>query len=134
MARPTSESLTPREFQVMNVLWDLEEATAEEVRTALPDDLHGSTVRTLLRVLEAKRYVKRSTSGKAHVYRAALGRARIEKKAVRSLLRRFFGGSAEALVLRLIEEDELSAEELKRLRKEPAKKRKNKSREKGGSR
>ena len=134
MARPTSESLTPREFQVMNVLWDLEEATAEEVRTALPDDLHGSTVRTLLRVLEAKRYVKRSTSGKAHVYRAALGRARIEKKAVRSLLRRFFGGSAEALVLRLIEADELSAEELKRLRKEPAKKRKNKSREKGGSR
>ena len=134
MARPTSESLTPREFQVMNVLWDLEEATAEEVRTSLRDDLHGSTVRTLLRVLEAKGYVKRSTSGKAHVYRAALGRARVEKKAVRSLLKRFFGGSAEALVVRLIENDELSAEELERLRRRPARRRKKKPRGKGESR
>jgi predicted transcriptional regulator len=134
MVRPRSESLTPREFQVMCVLWDREEATAEEVRTALPDDLHDSTVRTMLRVLEAKGFVRRSAGGKAHVYRAAVEREGVERKAVRSLLKRFFGGSAEALVLRLIEEDQLTAEELERLKKKPARDRKKKHRGKGGSR
>lgn len=134
MVRPRSESLTPREFQVMCVLWDREDATAEEVRTALPDDLHDSTVRTVLRVLEAKGFVRRSARDRAHVYRATVERAGVERKAVRSLLKRFFGGSAEALVLRLLEEDQLTGEELERLRKKPARDRKKKRRGKGGSR
>ena len=125
MARPSSETLTPRETQVMDVLWAQGSATADEVREALRDDLHDSTVRTLLRVLEMKGYVKHDLSGKAFIYRPAVARAKVEKKALTSILKRFFGGSAQALVLRLIEDERLTPEELDEIKKRPAKGSKN---------
>ena len=57
MARTPSETMTGREAQVMDAVWRLGEATADEVRGALPAALHDSTVRTLLRVLESKGYL-----------------------------------------------------------------------------
>ncbi len=117
MPRSGSDSLTPREAQIMAVLWDAAPATAEQIREALPDKPHDSTVRTLLRVLEAKGYVRHVVRGKAYEYRPAVGRARAERKALRSLLSRFFGGSAEALVLRLIEDEQLTPEQLDQLQR-----------------
>lgn len=117
MARPASDTLTERETQIMAVLWKLESATAEQIREALPDEPHDSTVRTLLRVLETKGYIRHTTRGKAYVYRPAIARGKVERKAVRSILRRFFGGSAEALVLRLIEDEEITPEQLAQLKK-----------------
>lgn len=112
MARPASDTLTEREAQIMAVLWDLGRATAEQVRAALPDGPHDSTVRTLLRVLESKGHVAHEARGKAYVYRARVGRARAQRKAVRSLLARFFGGSAEGLLLRLLEDEQITPEQL----------------------
>src|SRR5690606_15324781 len=103
MARPGSETLTPREAQIMEVLWSKGSATAEQIRSALPDQPHDSTIRTILRVLKEQGYVRHTARGKAYVYSPAVKRASAERKAVRSILQRFFGGSAEALVLRLIE-------------------------------
>src|SRR2546428_9077858 len=120
MARPSSETLTPRETHVMDVLWARGSATADEVREGLRDDLHDSTVRTLLRVLEAKGYAKHTASGKAFIYRPAVGRAKVEKKALTSILKRFFGGSAQALVLRLIEDEHLTPAELEEIKHRPA--------------
>lgn len=117
MPRPPSETLTEREAQVMGVLWGLGEATAEQVRGALPGDLHDSTVRTLLRVLEAKGYVAHEARGKAYAYRAAVPRAGAQRAAVRSLLGRLFGGSAEDLVLRLIEDEQITPEQLEQIRR-----------------
>jgi BlaI family transcriptional regulator, penicillinase repressor len=117
--RRGSEVLTDREAQIMDVLWRLGAATAEQVRGALPGAPHDSTVRTLLRVLEAKGQVAHEVRGRAYVYRAAVPRARAQQKAVRSLLGRFFGGSAEALVLRLIEDEQLTPEQLEALRHAP---------------
>lgn len=115
MPRPPSETLTEREAQVMGVLWGLGDATAEQVRGALPGDLHDSTVRTLLRVLEAKGYVAHEARGNA--YRAAVPRAGAQRAAVRSLLGRLFGGSAEDLVLRLIEDEQITPEQLEQIRR-----------------
>lgn len=115
MPRDSSDTLTRRESQIMTVLWELGSATADEVRAALPDEPHDSTVRTLLRVLENKGYVKHNVRGKAYVYRAVVKRASAERKAVRSMLQRFFGGSAEALVQRLIEDEQLTPEQLDQL-------------------
>ena len=56
MARPPEGTLTGREAQIMDALWQLGEATADQVRETLPEPLHDSTVRTLLRVLESKGY------------------------------------------------------------------------------
>jgi len=118
MARPSSETLTPREAQLMDILWEHGPVTADQIREALPDRPHDSTVRTLLRVLEQKRYVRHDVRGKAYVYRAALQRAKAERKAVRALIQRFFGGSAEALVQRVIEDKHLTAEQLEALKQE----------------
>lgn len=117
MARPPSEALTGREAQVMEALWKLGEATADQVRSALPEPLHDSTVRTLLRVLESKGYAAHEARGKAFIYRAAIGRGKAQRAALRSVLARFFGGSAEDLVLRLIEDEQITAEQLDELRK-----------------
>ncbi len=117
MARPKSQILTEREAQIMDILWDLGRATAERVREALPDEPHDSTVRTHLRVLESKGYVRRSTKGKAHVYRTAVPRNKAQGKAIRSLVSRLFGGSPEALIVRLLEDEEISIERLEDLRR-----------------
>ncbi len=117
MVRTPSETMTGREAQVMEAVWWLGEATALQVRTALPLPLHDSTVRTLLRVLEQKGYVRHEMRGKTFLYRAAIARQKAQRRVLRSVLARFFGGSAEDLVLRLIEDDRLSADQLEELRK-----------------
>ena len=84
---------------------------------ALPEPLHDSSVRTLLRVLESKGYLRHEARGKAYVYSATVGRAKAQGTALRDVLARFFGGSAEDLVLRLLEEDHLTPEQLDELRR-----------------
>lgn len=116
MARPASELLTEREAQIMEILWSRGQSTAEAVREALPDGPHDSTVRTMLRILKQKGYVRIARRQPA-VYEAAVPRARVQAQAAGSLLARFFGGSVEALVLRLVEDERLSTAELGRLRK-----------------
>jgi BlaI family penicillinase repressor len=118
MPRRKAATLTEREAQIMTVLWDRGEATADEVRSALPDSPHDSSVRTLLRVLESKGYVRHDMRGKAYVYRPVVPRERVQKTAAKSLLRQLFAGSAENLVLRLIEENEISAEQLEEIAEE----------------
>jgi BlaI family transcriptional regulator, penicillinase repressor len=116
MARPSSKVLTDRETELMNVLWTRGPSTAETVREALQDRPHDSTVRTLLRILKKKGYV-RVLGRQPATYEAAVARAAVQTKAARSLLARFFGGSVEALVMRLVEDEELTPEQLGQLRK-----------------
>jgi BlaI family transcriptional regulator, penicillinase repressor len=117
MARTPSDTLTGREAQVMDAVWRLGEATAEQVRGALPEPLHDSTVRTLLRVLESKGYLRHLERGKTYVYRAAIERQHAQRRVLRSVLKRFFGGSAEDLVLRLIEDERITPDQLDLLRR-----------------
>jgi BlaI family transcriptional regulator, penicillinase repressor len=117
VARPTSETLTGREAQIMDVFWRVVEATAEQIRAELPDPLHDSTVRTLLRVLVSKGYLTHEPRGKAFVYRASIGREKAQRHALGDLLARFFGGSAENLVLRLIEDERLTPDQLDEIRR-----------------
>ncbi len=132
MARSPSSSLTEREAQIMDVVWRLGEATAEQVRTSLPGGPHDSTVRTIMRVTVAKGYLTQESAGKAYVYRAAVGRQKARGLALRSVLSRFFAGSAEDLVLRLIEDEHLSSQQLDEL-KQSAKSSSRPKRKKGGA-
>jgi predicted transcriptional regulator len=115
MPRRKAHPLTEREAEIMDVLWARGSATAEEVRGALSGRPHDSTVRTLLRVLETKGHVRHEAAGKVYIYRPVMPRAKAERTALRSFLARFFGGSAEKLVLRLLEEEHLSVAELQEL-------------------
>jgi BlaI family transcriptional regulator, penicillinase repressor len=116
MSRRPSETLTGRESEIMDVLWALGAATAEQVREGLDGSSHDSTVRTLLRILEQKGYVAHEVRGKAFLYRAAVPRQKAQRKALRTILARFFSGSAEDLVLRLIEDELITPEQLDALR------------------
>jgi BlaI family penicillinase repressor len=116
MARTPSEFLTDREAQIMDILWSQGEATAETVRQLLADEPHDSTVRTLLRVLKEKRYV-RVIGRQPAKYRPRISREQAQSKAARSLLSRLFGGAADTLVLRLLEDKEISHEQIDQLRK-----------------
>lgn len=117
MAEDSQEPLTEREAQIMDAVWSLGEATAEQVRARLPGGPHDSTVRTLMRVLEAKGYLTHEARGKVYVYRAIVARQNAQRLALRSLLDRFFAGSAQNLVLRLLEDERLTPEQLDALRK-----------------
>jgi BlaI family transcriptional regulator, penicillinase repressor len=118
VSRTPPEILTEREAQIMDVLWRQGEAMADEVRAELPGQPHDSTVRTLLRILETKGFVAHATRGKSYIYRPAVERAQAQRSALRNFLGRLFGGSAEDLVLRLIEDEVLTPEQLEQIRKQ----------------
>jgi predicted transcriptional regulator len=117
MARRPSETLTAREAQIMDIVWRLGPATAEQVRAGLPDQPHDSTVRTLLRVLVSKGFLHRESGKRAYAYRAAIGRKKAQRHALRDITSRFFGGSVKDLVLRLIEDERLTPEQLDEIRR-----------------
>jgi predicted transcriptional regulator len=116
MPRPPSEFLTEREAQIMDVLWSRGQATAEIVRLALPNEPHDSTVRTLLRVLKDKGYVRIIGRNPAS-YEPLVSRAKAQSTATQGLLARLFQGAADALVFRLLEDDQLTTEQIADLRK-----------------
>jgi len=104
----------------MEVLWEKGSCTVAEVAEALPKKLGlaYNTVLTTLRILEAKGYVRHSKpkDGRRFLYTPVVSREQASQSALRHVLSRFFGNSAEALVLNLLEDEELSEDERKRIR------------------
>lgn len=118
MARKQSIHLTDAELRLMEVLWSTGSATVAEVVEAVASDrsLHYSTVLTTLRILEKKGYLAHSKEGRAFVYRPVIAREQEREKALTYLLRRFFDGSPERLMLNLVERRKIGRDELQRLR------------------
>lgn len=118
MARSKSATLTEAELRIMNVLWDRGSATVHEVLETLPPKpaLAYNSVLTIVRILENKGYVKHVKDGRAHIYLPKVDRKDATRFEVRHLVSRFFGDSHELLVLNILEEKSLDAEELARLR------------------
>jgi len=108
--------LGDRELDVMGVLWDLGSGTVSEVRERLPADLAYTTVLTILRNLEAKELVRHTAEGKAHRYVPRVARKAARRSAVSRIVDKLFHGSPEQLIAQLVEDEHLSAEDLKRLR------------------
>ena len=108
--------LGDRELDVMGVLWDLGSGTVSEVRERLPADLAYTTVLTILRNLEAKELVTHTTEGKAHRYVPRVARRAARRSALTRIVDKLFHGSPEQLITQLVEDEHLSATDLKRLR------------------
>lgn len=119
MARQKSASLTDAELRLMEVLWTRGSATVSDVMDGLPKrvPLAYSTVLTTLRILEVKGYLTHTKEGRAFVYRPAIGRDQVREKAVTHLIRRFFEGSPELLMLNLVEGRKVAPAELQRIRR-----------------
>jgi predicted transcriptional regulator len=109
-------SLTNREADVMQVLWDQGPCLVAEVRARLSDDLAYTTVLTILRTLEAKGYVRHSEEGRGHRYSARVQQQAARKSALKHLTDKLFKGSAELLFTHLVTDHKLTPEQLKRMR------------------
>ena len=107
---------TERELDIMQVLWELEDATVSDVLEHLDDDLAYNTVLTMLRVLEEKGHVTRSTEGKAHRYRPTVEREDAGSSALSRVTRKLFRGSPEALLVHLVRQPGITDDELRRMR------------------
>jgi len=118
LARSKSAILTEAELRIMNVLWDKGSATVHEVLQALPSkpNLAYNSVLTIIRILEAKGYVKHVKDKRAHIYLPKIDREDATRFEVRHLVSRFFGNSHERLLLNILEESSIDAEELARVR------------------
>ncbi len=117
MARTKSATLTEAELRIMNVLWDKGSGTVHDVLQALPDPpLAYNSVLTIIRILETKGYVQHVKDNRAHIYMPKIDRKDATRFEVSHLVSRFFGNSHEKLLLNILEEQSIDAEELARLR------------------
>jgi len=119
MARKVERKLGELELRILNVLWAQGPATVRQVLEALrvqPRPAY-TTVLTMMRLMHEKGYLDRREQGRAHVYTARLREQPTKRGLLRDLIQGAFRGSAEALLVRLLEDEKLSAEELNRVRK-----------------
>jgi predicted transcriptional regulator len=115
MTRKKNEQLTPLELEIMKVLWETGPANVQTVQKRLERELAYTTVQTMLNVLHRKGKAKRTLKDKAYFYRPAVSRSQVIGNAVGDLIERMFGGSAENLVMSLVETRHLTPEKLSRL-------------------
>jgi predicted transcriptional regulator len=113
-----SNTLTEAELRLMKILWRRGESAVTDLVAALPEgeQLAYNSVLTTIRILEQKGYVEHRQQGRAFVYEACVAENEASRTEVRNVLNRFFGNSSEKLVLSLLGDEEISAEELDRLR------------------
>jgi len=116
----TSEEkrLTEVELELMNVIWDLGECTVKDVQSALPPgrDLAYTSVATVMKILEQKKVLESRKTERAHSYFPLLSRTDYEAVALRHIANHLFQGNPTSMVMRLLDESNLSSEELKSIR------------------
>jgi BlaI family penicillinase repressor len=110
-----STTLGERELDVMTLLWANGSGTAAEVREGLDASLAYTTVLTILRNLEAKGFLRREEEGRAHRYFPRVKQKVAQRNALRRLIDTLFVGSPEALLAQLVDEHDLSPEDLRRI-------------------
>lgn len=120
MAKTHDLHLSRRERQIMNILFRLRQASVLEIAEGMPDPPSDTAVRTLLRILEGKGYVRRQKQSRRHLYRPAVSRTRAARAALTSVLGTFFEGSlGDAVAAHLAdpgtEIDELELDRLQQL-------------------
>jgi predicted transcriptional regulator len=117
----TDAALGERELDVMAVLWETGSGTVAEVKELLDARLDAplayTTVLTMLRNLEAKKFVRRTEEGRAHRYYPRVQQQTAQRTALSRLVEQLFQGSPQALLAQLVDQHGVSADELQQLAK-----------------
>ncbi|HUA83512.1 MAG TPA: BlaI/MecI/CopY family transcriptional regulator [Bryobacteraceae bacterium] len=126
-AKKRPASLTPLEQLIMDFVWTHPDCTAESCREGIAPRrvLKDSTVRTVLRKLEEKKFVTHIVDGRTFVYRAAETKRNVAVRAVHQLIDRFCGGSVEELLVGLVDNQVIEPKQLRRLAEKIATRREN---------
>jgi predicted transcriptional regulator len=122
--RRRSTVLTEQELEIMKIVWERESATVRDVYETLLErrKVAYTTVMTMMKILEQKKYLKRTQVERAYVYRPAQPKRLVVGAMVRDFINRVFNGATEPLLVHLVEEHDLSPQELEeiaRLRRRP---------------
>jgi len=105
--------ITAAEAEVMNLIWDHAPCPISEIVERLPRSLAYTTVMTTVRILEEKGFIAKSGKrGRAFLYRAIVERDRVRGSMSHEIANRLFGGSIKSLVLNLVQDTEISADDL----------------------
>src|ERR1700709_2145095 len=115
MAKQEKSALTKLELQIMQVIWKRGSSSVSDVQEGLEQELAYTTVQTLLNILHRMGKLKRRLRGRAFEYSAAVTETKALNHAVRDLVDRMFGGSSEELVMSLIKNKQIDAEQIARL-------------------
>jgi predicted transcriptional regulator len=109
MRRP-NPTLTPQELAIMKVVWRLGSTTVRDVYEALRQQrrVAYTTVMTMMKILEEKGYLKKTTADRAHVYRPAKPRQQVVGAMVRDFVDRVFDGASASLLLHLAKDNKLT--------------------------
>lgn len=113
-----SNTLTEAELRLMKLLWARGESAVSDLVAAIPDGeaLAYTSVLTTVRILEQKGYVKHRQEGRAFLYSPCVAEREASRSEIRNMMQRFFGNSRERLLLSLLGDDDIDAEELSRLK------------------
>ncbi|MEI9974252.1 MAG: BlaI/MecI/CopY family transcriptional regulator [Ignavibacteriota bacterium] len=115
--RRRSTTLTEQELEIMKIVWERESATVRDVYETLLErrKVAYTTVMTMMKILEHKKYLKRTQAERAYVYRPAQPKGQVVGAMVREFINRVFNGATEPLLVHLVEEHDLSPEELEEI-------------------
>lgn len=113
-----SSTLTEAELRIMRILWARGESLVSDLVAAMPDDtpLAYTSVLTTVRILEQKGYVEHRQEGRAFLYKPCVAEHEASRSEVNHMLHRFFGNSRERLLLTLLDDGDMTPDELQRLK------------------
>jgi BlaI family transcriptional regulator, penicillinase repressor len=108
---------TPAEMRLLQVLWDLNEASVDEVVNAHPEKERPNykTTQTLLRIMEQKAFITHESRGRVFIFTPLVSRKTIDSLSVQALVSRNFRGSAAGLLINLLETSSIKKKELDEL-------------------
>ena len=110
------QRLTKTEEEVMHYIWELGECLVSDIIAEMPDKKPPhSTISSIVRILEKKGFVDHKTYGRTHLYFPKVSKEDYSKRTLSKFIRKYFEGSAERMVSFLVEEEELSKEDLEQL-------------------
>jgi BlaI family penicillinase repressor len=115
--RSRSSTLTGQELEIMKIVWERDQTTVRDVYEALLErrKVAYTTVMTMMNILESKKYLKKRLADRAYIYRPAQPKGKVIGDMVRDFVDRVFNGSAEPLLLHLVQEHDLSPSELEEI-------------------
>src|SRR5207302_6275259 len=115
--RRRSPTLTEQELEIMKIVWERENTTVRDVYETLLErrKVAYTTVMTMMKILEQKKYLKKTQAERAYVYRPTQPKGQVIGDMVRDFVNRVFNGAAEPLLVHLVEEHNLSREDLEEI-------------------
>ncbi|HJY08219.1 MAG TPA: BlaI/MecI/CopY family transcriptional regulator [Bryobacteraceae bacterium] len=117
--RPRSKTLTEQELEIMKIVWDRGHATVRDVYETLLERrrVAYTSVMTMMNILEQKGHLKRKQVDRAYLYESTKPRAQVTRGMVREFVDRVFNGSAEPLLLHLVEDEKLTEKDLDEMKR-----------------